>query len=97
MLYESHYIWFIFVSSLDLMMTWIVLYLGGREANPLAKHVLDAFGMNGMVAYKMALVVFVIILCEWIGRRSHPAGRRLATVAVAMTCIPILIAFTLLL
>lgn len=96
MLYEPHYLWFIFVSSLDLMMTWVILYLGGREVNPLAKHVLDTFGMNGMVVYKMALVVLVIILCEWVGRKSLHAGRRLATAGVAVTCIPVVLSFLLL-
>ena len=29
--YPQAYVWFIFVSALDLMMTWVVLYFGGRE------------------------------------------------------------------
>ena len=96
MLYETQYVWFIFVSSMDLMMTWIILYLGGWEANPVARHVLDAFGMNGMVVFKMSLVVLVIVLCEWVGRKSHIAGKRLAIAGVVVTCIPVILAFLLL-
>jgi hypothetical protein len=40
--------------------------------------------------------VFVIALCEVIGRRNLAAGRRLATWAVALTCVPLVIAVLLL-
>jgi hypothetical protein len=97
MLYEPQYIWFIFVSSLDLMLTWVILYLGGYEANPLAGYVLNEHGVYGMVAFKMALVVFVILLCEWVGRKSISAGRKLANASIAITIIPVIVAFSLLL
>ena len=95
-LYENHYTWFILVSALDVMFTWIVLHAGGREANALAAAVLNRFGLGGMVVFKFALVIFVIVLCEIIGRRSRSAGRRLATWAVGLTCVPLIIAVMLL-
>lgn len=96
MLYENLYTWFIFISSLDLMMTWVILYVGGYEANPLARHVLHAYGLAGMVAFKMALVLLVIVLCEWTGRRSYGAGRLLASAGIVITCVPVAVAFALL-
>lgn len=95
-LYENHYTWFILVSTLDVMFTWIVLHAGGREANALAAAVLNRFGLGGMVVFKFALVIFVIVLCEIIGRRSRSAGRKLATWAVGLTCVPLIIAVMLL-
>ena len=95
-LYENHYAWFVLVSALDLMLTWIVLHAGGREANAIAAAVLQRWGLEGMVVFKFALVVFVIALCEVIGRRNHAAGRRLATWAVALTCLPLVVAVGLL-
>ena len=96
LLYENHYTWFVLVSALDVMLTWLVLHAGGREANAIAAAVLQRWGLEGMVVFKFALVVFVIVLCEAIGRRSLPAGRRLATSAVALTCVPLVIAVMLL-
>ncbi|HEV2296038.1 MAG TPA: DUF5658 family protein [Tepidisphaeraceae bacterium] len=95
-LYENHYIWFVLVSALDVMFTWIVLHAGGREANAIAAAVLNRFGLGGMVVFKFALVILVIVLCETVGRRNRDAGRRLATWAVGLTCVPLVIAVLLL-
>lgn len=95
-LYENHYTWFVLVSALDVMLTWVVLHAGGREANALADAVLQRFGLAGLVTFKFALVVIVIVLCEVIGRRNREAGKRLASWAVALTCVPLMIAAMLL-
>jgi hypothetical protein len=95
-LYGDHYTWFVLVSALDVMLTWVVLHAGGREANAIAAAVLQRWGLEGMVVFKFALVVFVVVLCEVIGRRNLAAGRRLATWAVALTCVPLVIAVMLL-
>jgi hypothetical protein len=95
-LYENHYTWFVLVSALDVMLTWVVLHAGGREANGIAAAVLQRWGLEGMVVFKFALVVLVIALCEVIGRRNRAAGRQLATWAVALTCVPLVIAVGLL-
>jgi hypothetical protein len=95
-LYENHYTWFVLVSALDVMLTWVILHAGGREANAIAAAVLERFGLGGMVTFKFALACFVIVLCEVIGRRSVRAGRNLATAAIALTCVPLLVAVMLL-
>lgn len=96
MLYENHYTWFVFVSALDVMLTWVILHAGGREANHLAAAVLERFGLEGLVVFKFALVILVIAICEIVGRRNLATGRRLAAWAVALTCIPLLVAVALL-
>jgi len=95
-LYENHYTWFVLVSALDVMLTWVVLHAGGREANALAAEVLERWGLEGMIIFKFALVVLIIALCEVIGRRNLAAGRKLAGWAVALTCVPLIIAVMLL-
>jgi hypothetical protein len=50
-----------------------------------------------VVVYKFALVAFVIAICEAAGRRRDSAGRGLARFAVAVTCVPVLWSFFLLL
>lgn len=97
MLYENTYLWLIFVSCLDIMLTWVVLWTGGREANALANAIIHRFGLVGIVLFKLSIVVFVICLCERIGRRSPTAGRKFARAAVAISAFPVLVAFALLL
>jgi hypothetical protein len=95
--YPNEYVWFVFVSALDLMLTWIVLHFGGREANGIANTILQRFGLVGFVIFKFALVVLVICLCEVIGRHNDRVARRIATFAVAITCLPVLLSIVLLL
>ena len=44
------------------------------------------------VGFKFCLVVFVVVMAEWIGRRSDRAGRKLAEWSVAVTSIPVVLA-----
>ncbi len=96
MRYQNAYVWFVFVSTLDIMLTWVILMSGGSEVNPIADAVIQRFGLWGMVAFKFALVVFVIIMCEWLGRRSDRHGRKIAEWAVAITSIPVVLSFVIL-
>ena len=89
MLYQNEYAWFVLVSALDVMLTWVILVLGGREVNAVANSVLSRWGLRGLVAFKFALVVFVILICEAVGRRRPETGRKLARAAVAITCFPL--------
>ena len=77
---------------LDVMLTWVILHLGGREANGAAAFIIGRFGLPGMVIFKFGLVAFVIALCEAVGRRSPAAGERLAVWAIALTCVPVILA-----
>jgi hypothetical protein len=97
MLYPNLYTWLLFVSALDVMLTWVVLYYGGREANALADAVIHHLGLPGLVAFKFALVLLVIILCEVVGRKRPRTGQKLAAAGIAITLVPVVIAFALLL
>lgn len=92
-LYPNVYVWFIFVSAMDVMMTWVVLAVGGHEANGLADAVIRRFGLPGMAAYKFTLAALVVTICETVGRRKPDTGRRLAEWAVAISCVPVVLAF----
>ena len=96
LLYPNGYVWLVFVSSLDFMLTWLILKLGGREVNPIADAVLSSSGYAGLVGYKFALVVLFIVMCETVGRRKRPVGRRLAMVGVAISSTPIVLSLWLL-
>lgn len=90
--YPNLYAWLVLLSALDVMLTWVILHLGGREANGAAALIIGRFGLPGMVIFKFGLVAFVIALCEAVGKRNPAAGERLAVWAVALTCVPVIIA-----
>jgi len=79
MLYPDAYVWLVFLSALDVMLTWITLAWGGMETNALARPIIAHLGLVGIVIFKFALIVLVIVICESVGRRSNRAGRRFAT------------------
>ena len=90
MRYQTPYVWFIFVSSLDIMLTWvIVLNRDGEEVNPVAKLVIDSWGLPGAIGFKFALTLFVIIACEVIGRKRDLTGRALITFAIVLSSSPV--------
>ncbi len=90
--YPNHYAWFVFISAMDVMLTWVILFFGGWEVNHVADFVIGRFGLPGLVVFKFAIVVFVVLLCEVIGRRRHSAGQKLAEWSIAITCIPVVVA-----
>lgn len=96
-LYPDRYVWFVFLSALDVMFTYLVLWFGGNEANRIANWVLHRFGFTGMIWFKFALVVFVILICEFVGRRNSRMGRLLINVSLVVTCFPVVLAMGLLL
>ncbi len=91
MLFPSQYVWFVFVSALDILVTWTILSLDGVELNALADAVIVQRGATGLILYKFALVLFVIINCEVIGRRRARAGFKLAEWSVALSVIPVFV------
>ena len=92
-LFPTAYVWLIFLSAMDCLMTWMVLYFGGEELNHIANTILERFDMAGMVAYKFILITFVIFCCELVGRRRPRTGLRLVTAAVALSTVPVTFAF----
>ena len=92
-MYPNAYTWLVLASALDLMMTWVVLHLGGREGNALAAAVIRRFGLPGLSVYKFLIVSVVIVLCEIVGRLRRTAGLRLAVFSICVTCVPIALSF----
>jgi len=94
--YPNAYMWFVFLSAMDVMVTTSILYLGGREVNPIADAVIQRFGTPGMVVYKFIIVAVIVIICEFVGRRKRGAGRVIAYCGVGLTMVPVLLGLSLL-
>ena len=95
--FQNAYVWFIFISSLDIMLTWKILEMNGEEVNPVAAVIIDAWGMQGAVAFKFALVMWVIVMCELLARLRASAGKFLAYTAVSISALPVVWSLALLL
>jgi hypothetical protein len=94
--YPNSYVWFVFFSALDVMLTWKILLQGGTEVNPIADVVIQGWGLAGAILFKFSLTVFVILICEVVGRKRDRLGRTLAGVAVALSAIPVVYSLSLL-
>ena len=97
MRYQSAYVWLVFVSALDILLTLLVLYIWeGEEINPIADSVIQRKGFVWVIAYKFAMMLVAVIACEAVGRRSDRAGRRLSVIAVIINGLPVAFTFALL-
>lgn len=88
--YQNAYVWFIFVSAMDIIITTGVLYLDGEEVNPIARAVIEAFGKPGMIVFKFVLVGFIIAICEFVGRRKYRAGLVVIYLGIIVTGMTVL-------
>lgn len=89
MLYPNLYLWLIFVSALDVVLTRVILFFGGTEVNPIADWILAEFGRMGMSVFKFIIVAFVVICCEIIGRQKWKVGRNLARASIIISLTPV--------
>lgn len=90
MRYPNAYAWLLLLSAMDIMLTWVILHFGGREVNAIARHVIDHYGLNGVIIYKFVLILFFILVCEVVGSMREPTGRMLSKISVAIASIPII-------
>ena len=89
MRYPNTYVWLLLLSSMDIMLTWVILLFGGSEVNPIARKIIDLYGLSGMIIYKFALIVFFISICEIVGTLRDSTGWLLSKFSVMIACIPV--------
>lgn len=94
--YPNQYVWFVFFSALDVLFTWAIFAAGGSEVNPVAARVIAVWGLNGAIVFKFGLTLFVIVVCEVVGRERAATGVMLAGVAVIVSATPVVYSMALL-
>ncbi|MEM1108863.1 MAG: DUF5658 family protein [Planctomycetota bacterium] len=87
----------IVAGTLDIILTAIILALGGKEANPLANAVLQTHGFEGMILFKYLVVGLVILACEFIADRNRRKALSLAVILVVIHSFPVVWSTSLLL
>jgi hypothetical protein len=92
-LYPNQYVWYVLVSSLDLIMTNTVMtHFGAREVNTIADKAIQWCGFWGLIGLKFATVLLVVGICEHVGRKRPVLGKKIAEWAVAISAVPVVIA-----
>jgi len=89
MRYQRAYLWLLLLSAIDVMFTWHILRRGGDELNPIAKLVIEHWELPGAIAFKFAMVMFVIVSCEIVGRKRDRMGRKLIGAAIGIASVPV--------
>jgi hypothetical protein len=98
MRYPNEYAWLLFVTTLDLLMTLLVLsWWAGEELNPVVAAVIETVGLGGAMAVKFATMLLVILVCEAVGRDDDRLGRHLAVAATVISGVPVVYTFGMLL
>jgi len=87
-LYPGLYTWYVFVSALDVLFTWLILAADGEEVNALADWIIRNHSLPGLAVFKFATVVLVLLICEVVGRRRFQTGAKLARWAVVLSGFP---------
>ncbi|MEM9064183.1 MAG: DUF5658 family protein [Planctomycetota bacterium] len=87
--YTDGYAWLLLVATLDIVLTWTILHMGGTELNPLAATAIEHGGRAGIIGWKFMTVVIFVFTCEAVGRRHVMAGQRLIFTAVAISAFPV--------
>lgn len=94
-LFPAHYMWYVLVCVLDLVLTNTVInYYGAREVNGIAHHAIELMGFWGLIALKVATMVVVITVCETVGRKRERLGLKVAEWAVALSALPVVATVT---
>lgn len=81
---ETETAWLLMVSVLDVVVTYLILRVGGREANPIANWFIRGWGVKGMVYFKFGVTAFVAVLTQIIAQQRPDVARRLLIFA---TCV----------
>lgn len=96
MLFQNEYVWFVFLASMDILLTWAILGAEGNEVNPIAEIVIMQWGLPGAILFKFGLTLFVIIVCEYVGRRRFRTALTLARAAIVVSAVPVVYSLALL-
>jgi hypothetical protein len=83
--FETEVSWFVLVSVLDIVMTWLALRFSAQgqtngtfiESNPVAQWVLIRWGIQGMAIFKLTLTAVVVVIAEFVGRTRPELARTL--------------------
>jgi hypothetical protein len=87
---------YLLASFLDFVMTYWMLHHRGEgrlrfvESNRVASYFLDRWGIEGLFAFKIAAIVFVLLLTIIIGERRPGAARLVLWIGILVTAFTVI-------
>lgn len=90
--HQQETIRYVFVSALDLFMTFLLLYASESgwtqriifESNPVADYFYGAWGIRGLIYFKFAVVALVVIIAQIIAAHRPKTARGLLNAATVV-------------
>lgn len=74
---ETEVCWWFLASTLDFLMTYMLLLRPGfAESNPIALRFYHDWGFKGLLGFKLAMTLFVILICHIISKTRLDLARR---------------------
>lgn len=89
LMFRTVYQWFYLLAALDVLLTSIILNLGGTELNAFACWLFREHGAMGLLLFKAACAGLVVLICEVVGRKRVTWGRGVALFAVGANTVPV--------
>lgn len=86
---ETETCWFVLVNLLDFVVTYRMIGYGNAagvrftESNPIAAYFLNHWGVKGLLGLKLAVVVFVCLVAQYIYRHRPELARMLLILGTA--------------
>lgn len=76
---ESETSWFVLLNLCDVIATFALLRRNSHyfESNPIARWFYEGWGFRGMVWFKMAMVLFVVAVAQFVAKQNEPLARLL--------------------
>lgn len=89
--FETETAWFGLVNTLDIVLTFLLIRRGEFfESNPIARYFINHWGLKGMIGFKVALVLIVIAITQFVAHKKPQLARGVlifGTVVVACVVI----------
>src|SRR4051812_43350558 len=76
---ETETAWFVLASALDFVMTYIMLThpeIHFVESNPVALFFINHWGLKGLLGFKLAVVMLIVVICQIIAQHNLKLARR---------------------
>lgn len=88
-LFPKMYWAYIALAAADVLLTTLILSVGGMELNAVGRAAFAIGGITGATFLKFTTVAIVLLVCEYTGRTRVGLGRALAYIAVSVSFVPV--------
>lgn len=74
--FETETAWFGLANALDIVLTFLLIRRGEFfESNPIARYFINHWGLKGMIGFKLALVLIVVAITQYVARTKPQLAR----------------------